>query len=281
MTSVTGTSVTGYALTRRPCSRLDEGALTYMSRATLDLALAELQHQFYREALASAGPKLIDLPAADAFPDSTFVEDAVLAFPECFVLCRPGTASRVDEPELISPFLPQDRPVFHIEAPATLDGGDVLQIGHDIYVGLSTRTNAAAATALGRLLSRCGYRIVLVSVTGALHLKTAVTAPTDDFLLANPDWVDLSPFGARQIIPVDQQEPFSANTLRVGERLFMQSSHPRTIKRLQTLGLEVGVLNISEFAKIEAGLTCMSVVVPPVSLCSPFEGTAGMSDHAR
>lgn len=251
-----------YILTRRPSSSIAQGALTYMDRVTPDFALAELQHNVYRSALVAKGHALIDVPAANGFPDSTFAEDVVLAFPECFVLCRPGTASRLGEPELIASYLPEDRPIYRIEAPATLDGGDILRIGRDVFVGLSTRTNSAGLIGLERLLSSFNYKTIPVRVLGALHLKTAVTAPTSDILLANSDWVDLAPFGNRTIIDVDDAEPFSANTLHIGEQLFMQASHPRTTSRLKSLGLIIDALDISEFAKIEAGLTCMSVIVP-------------------
>jgi len=259
------TKHTQCVITRRPSVRLHEGALTYMERHPLDFELALAQHAAYRAAAAAAGGALIDVPAADEFPDSTFVEDVLLAFPECFVLCRPGAASRAGEPALMAPWLPSDRPTFAIPSPATIDGGDVLQIGKDVFVGLSKRTNADGLDALGHILAQFGYAVRPVAVRGALHLKTAITAPADQFVLANPDWVDLEPFIARRVIAVHPDEPFAANTLRIGEDLFMQSSHARTADRLRAVGLTVTALDISEFAKLEAGLTCMSVVTPRAS----------------
>ena len=256
--SHSGTTV----LTRRPCTRLGEGALTFLERAIVDVALAERQHTAYRAAMTAAGAVVIDAPANDSFPDSTFVEDVLLAFPECFVLCRPGTASRVDEPQLMAAHLPQDRPLFAIAAPATLDGGDVLTIGREVFVGLSTRTNQVAHIQLSQLLVPFGYGVQPVHVNGSLHLKTAVTAPRDDLLVANTAWVDVAAFGTRRIIEVDPAEPFAGNTLRVGDRLFAQACHPRTAERLEGEGLSPALLDISEFAKVEAGLTCMSVVIP-------------------
>jgi dimethylargininase len=257
------TKMAKYILTCRPSRQLDKGALTFMERAQPDIALAERQHARYREAVAGDDTVLIDIPASDEFPDSTFVEDVLLAFPECLIMCRPGTASRLAEPQRIAPYLPNDRPVFHIEAPATIDGGDVLQIGRDVFVGLSTRTNEAAITMVARLLSPYGYTVKAVRVTGALHLKTSVTAPRNDILVANAEWVDLTAFGSRRIITVDPLEPFAGNTLCVDDRLFMQASHHLTAERLRAEGLGIDCLDISEFAKIEAGLTCMSVLLPP------------------
>jgi len=243
---------------------MNEGALTFMARAAIDAALAERQHDAYRTAVAATGTLLIDAGAEDSFPDATFVEDVLLAFPECFVLSRPGTASREHEPETIMRYLPNDRPVMSIKTPATLDGGDVLQIGGEVFVGLSSRSNEAAVMMLRALLAPHGYTVAPVRVAGSLHLKTAVTAPTRDILIVNPAWVDIEPFGNRNVLEVDPSEPFAGNTLRVGDRLFMQEAHPKTAARLRATGLQVDLIDISEFAKSEAGLTCMSVIVPPV-----------------
>jgi dimethylargininase len=250
-------------ITRQPSDRLGEGALTFMERSILDIDLAAQQHEAYRAAIISAGAALIDLEPEHKFPDATFVEDVLLAFPECYVLCRPGTPTRVDEPLLIASFLPDDRPTIQMKSPATLDGGDVLRIGRTIFVGLSTRTNAYAVASLKENLGIFGYDVVAVRVMGSLHLKTAVTAPMDDLIVVNRAWVDVAPFGSRHVIDVDPDEPFSGNTLKVGEQLFMQIVHQRTAERLKKVGMETAFLDISEFAKVEAGLTCMSVIIPP------------------
>ena len=254
-------NVPDVVIMRRPSPRMSEGTLTFMERQSVDPGLAEQQHRSYREAVSLAGLTLIDLPPLDDFPDSTFVEDVLLAFPECFVLCRPGASSRLQEPGLIAPSLPGDRPVFQIEEPATIDGGDVLQIGREVYVGLSRRTNEAAIASLAHILDAFGYSVKPVAVTGSLHLKTAATA-VGDLLVANPAWVDLSVFGTRQVVTVDASEPFAGNVLSLGGKFYAQTAHGRTTTKLRALGLELTPLDISEFAKVEAGLTCMSVVAP-------------------
>jgi dimethylargininase len=113
------------------------------------------------------------------------------------------------------------------------------------------------------LLAPFGYRVEAVPLTGALHLKTAVTAPDDGTILFNPAWVDPAPFGVRRRIEVDPSEPFAANVLCVGAKVFVQAVHPRTGERLTRAGFAVQAIDTSELAKAEAGLTCMSVIVPP------------------
>ena len=249
-------------LTRRPSRRLAHGERTHLERVSIDFSLAEAQHEAYRAALSHNGAALIELPALDAHPDAVFVEDVVLALPEVFILCRPGAASRAAEPALLAPHLPKDRPVARLDAQATLDGGDVLCVGRTLFVGISTRTNAAAVAALASVVSRFGYRVEAVQTTGALHLKTAVTALASDLLLMNPAWLAGDAFPGWRRIHVDPGEPFAGNSLGIGDALFMQSAHQRTAEHVAAAGFAVDLMDISEFAKAEAGLTCLSVIIP-------------------
>ncbi len=252
-------------LTRRPSKSLAHGERTHLERVPIDFALAEAQHAAYRDALAGRGLSLIDLPALEAHPDGVFVEDAVLALPEVFILCRPGAASRAAEAELIAPHLPDDRPVVRLDAQASLDGGDVLLVGRTLFVGRSTRTNMAAVSALASAVSRFGYAVEPVPLAGALHLKTAVTALAPDLLLMNAAWLASDAFAGWRRVLVDPVEPFAANSLKIGAALFMQSAHRRTAERVAAAGFSLDLLDISEFARAEAGLTCLSVVIPAVS----------------
>lgn len=250
-------------LTRRPGLRLAEAELTHIGRTEIDVALAAVQHAAYRAAMAQSGAELIDLPSLEAFPDSVFVEDALLALPECFIMCRPGAASRRGETRSLSACAPKDRPMARITGAATLDGGDVLVVERSIFIGLSTRTNLAAIDQMRTLLSPFGYDVTTVPLGEALHLKTAVTAPRPDLVALNPRWVDRALFARFDQVEVALEEPFSGNTLRVGDALFVQAAHPRMAERLAAKGVMASTLDIGEFAKAEAGLTCMSVVIPP------------------
>lgn len=250
------------ALTRRPGRDLSRVELTHLERTPIAAEVALRQHDAYRAALASAGAQLIDLPALDDHPDAVFVEDVLLALPELFILTRPGAASRQGEVASVAAALPRDRPLERMDAPATLDGGDVLRVGRNFYVGRSRRTNDDGIAALRRLVEPRGYRVVAVDIDGALHLKTAVTAISDELLLVNPAWVDASAFGALARIETDPREPFAGNCLVVGERRFMQAAHAATAGRVRRAGFAVELIEIGEFAKAEAGLTCLSVLVP-------------------
>jgi dimethylargininase len=239
-----------------------EAELTHIERLPIDMDRAIRQHEAYCHALAAIGAKVIALPALDDHPDCAFVEDVLVSLPEISILCRPGAASRRGEVFAIDGALPTGSPTARISDPGTLDGGDVLCIGKRIFVGRSTRTNAAGVAQLANIVGSHDYAVTTVEVAGALHLKTAVTALAHDLLLVNPNWIDASVFDGFGQISVAPGEEFAANSLAIGKHVFMAAEFPCTSARIAAAGLEVTPIDISEFAKAEAGLTCLSVVLP-------------------
>lgn len=249
------------ALTRPVPASIAHCELTHLSREPIDLPRAREQHAAYERALAEAGATIEQLPAEDAMADSVFVEDAAIVVDELAIITRPGAASRRGETASVAAALKKHRPLAFIEAPATIDGGDVLRVGRDVYVGLSTRTNESAVEQLGRLLTPHGYRVHGVPVDGALHLKSAVTEAGDGVVVVNPEWIDASRFA--RSIAVDPSEPYGANVLRIGDVLFAAAAFPRTNARLREAGFHVRELDAGELAKAEGALTCCSVLVLP------------------
>jgi dimethylargininase len=183
-------------LTRQPAPTLHRGELTFIERAPIDYERALVQHHDYCAALGASGVQVITLPALPDLPDSVFVEDTALVVDEMAVLCVPGAESRRPEVAHIRSELAKVRQVAAITPPATLEGGDILRIDKTLFVGRSSRTNAAGIAALAAILKPCGYRVVPVEVRGALHLKTACTALDEETLLVNPAWIDPSPLRA-------------------------------------------------------------------------------------
>jgi dimethylargininase len=233
--------------------------LTHLARSPIDVPRARAQHAAYEAALAAAGCSIERLPAADDLPDSVFVEDTAIVFDELAVITRPGAESRRGETPWIAAALAKYRPLATIEEPATIDGGDVLRVGKDVYVGLSTRTNDAAVEQLTRILAPHGYRVHGVEVTGCLHLKSAATEAGDGVVLVNPDWIDPELFA--DSIFVDPDEPSAANVLRIGPTLFASAAFPLTNERLRQAGYTVRTIEADELAKAEGALTCCSIVV--------------------
>jgi dimethylargininase len=246
------------ALVRRPGPLLGDGELTHLDRTPVDLDLAREQWQAYVVALHSAGWETIEVEPADDCPDAVFVEDPVLVYGDLAVIARPGAASRRPETVAVERVVRDlGYRVARIEAPGTLDGGDVLKHDGTAYVGLGGRTNGAGIHQLATLLRPQGVRVQAVPVTRALHLKSAVTALPDGTVIGWPPVLDDPEAFPR--FRAMQEEPGSHVVLLGGEHLLIAASAAATAQRLRAEGHAVTSVDISEFEKLEGCVTCLSV----------------------
>lgn len=250
------------AYTRAVSPRIAECALTHLERQPIDPARAARQHAAYEAALADAGCRIVRLPELADQPDGVFVEDTAILLGGDAIVTRPGAPSRAEEADSSAAGLAGDFRVHRL-GDGTLDGGDVLRIERTLYVGLSSRTDAAGAAALGQLVAPLGYRSVTVTPAQCLHLKTAVTyagrdAAGQPTILVNPEWVDPGLFANVRAVAVG--EPSAANAVRVGDRLILPAGNPRTAQQLRLAGFNLVEVDVSELQKAEAGVTCMSLV---------------------
>jgi len=250
------------ALVRQPSSSLVECELAYIARDRIDLQVAFRQHDQYCTSLRNLGIEVEILPPLDTFPDSVFIEDNAIILDELAVLASMGTVSRQGEPRALYALLFHKFRVVEISPPATIEGGDVLCVGKTVFVGLSTRTNEAGVELLQALLRPFGYHVISIAVTRCLHLKTACTPLDDKTLLVNPAWVDLEVLKAYRLISVPSKEPYAANVMRLPTGLLASASYPKTLERIRAEGYPVMDVDISEFHKAEAGLTCLSLIIP-------------------
>lgn len=243
---------------------LDRGLRTFVRRDPIDLDLATSQHTGYRRVLERHGVSVRWLPDAPELPDAAFVEDLAVPLDEVTVLARPGAVERRPELEGLEPRLPDGRPVRRIVAPGTLDGGDVLRVGRILFVGASSRTNAAGIEQLARAVGEFGYAVAAVPVEGCLHLKSGCAFVGEGTLLYNPAWIDPTPFGAAHAIPVPGVEPRGANVLWLWhvDVVVSAAEHPETAELLREAGHAVVTTPISEFLKAEAGVTCLCLLAP-------------------
>jgi dimethylargininase len=248
------------AATRELSPVIGRCVLTHAPRVPIDVDRARAQHRAYETALERAGCVIVHIEAAPALPDSVFVEDLAVVLDEVAVVTRPGAPSRRPEIDGVARLLARYRPLAAIDAPGTLDGGDVLVVGRTLYVGMSGRTNAAAAAQLRTIVAPHGYTVREVAVTGCLHLKSAVTRLTDGRLLANRAWIDAAPFAGETLIEVDPSEPDAANVVTIGGTLIYPAAFPHTRGRLERLGYQVHAVEVSEIAKAEGAVTCCSLI---------------------
>lgn len=249
------------AITREVSPSLGDCQLTHVARTPIDVKRAEAQHRAYQRALAALGCRVLTLEAEPSMPDAVFVEDVAIVLDEVAVMTRPGAESRRGEGASVAELLARYRPLRHVEAPGTIDGGDVLRIiGHTIHVGQSGRSNAEGVAQLQQAVAEFGYRVQPVPIRGCLHLKSAVTAVRDDTLLLQPAWVDAASFPGFDIIEVPPGEEHAANILRIGEVAVLPACFPRTAQRLREAGIEVVTVDVSELQKAEGATTCCSLV---------------------
>ena len=250
--------MTHHALVRRPSPRLADGLVTHIGRSPVDVALAQQQWVEYVAALEANGWATTEVAPAPGLPDSAFVEDTMVVFRDVVVLARPGADER--KPEVAAAAEAVRRFGYRevaIEAPGTLDGGDVLKVGDTIYVGNGGRTNQAGIAQLAAAFEPLGATVVTVPLNKVLHLKSAVTALPDGTILGwEPAIDDISVFPRFLGMP---EESGSHVVLLGGDKVLMSSDCPRSAVLLRSAGLEPVLVDISEFIKLEGCVTCLSV----------------------
>lgn len=248
------------AITRAPGPELSHCELTHLARQPIDFDRALYQHRAYQEALRVAGFQVLDLTAVPSLPDGVFVEDTAIVLDEIAVIASLTPISRRQEPLAIEAALLPFRRMKRLPADARLEGGDVLRIGRSLFVGLSARTNEAGQRALKDLIAPLGYSVTPVSAHGCLHLKSACCTLDDETILVNRSWIDANPLEQFRLVDVPTEEPWSANVLRLPDRILMSAAYPRTVDAVQRLGHRIVAVDVSELQKAESGLTCMSLL---------------------
>ena len=249
------------AITRKVSPRICECEITHIERTPIDLEVARAQHREYVQTLKALACEVIELSAESDLPDSVFVEDTAFILPELAVITRPGADSRKPETESILQTLQPLIQYVRLRAPATLDGGDVLVLRKQIFIGLSTRSNQTAVDQLNEMLGEHGYAVTGVQMHDCLHLKTAVTRIDENTLLVNPNWVDTHYFENFKWIEVDPSEPFGANCLPIGDFIIFPTAFPKTRAKLEEAGYKIAAVDVSELAKAEGAVTCCSLII--------------------
>lgn len=218
------------------------------------------QHASYIEALKKCGVAVTHLPASEAFPDSTFVEDTAVITPEFAVITNPGAASRKDETiemeEVLKGFY---KKLYYITAPGTLEGGDILLAEDHFYIGVSNRTNEEGARQLKEIVESEGYKGTIVPLEKFFHLKTGVTYLGDNRVVVAGEFIDHPLFEAYEKIIVSDEEEYAANCIRVNDYVIIPKGYPETKKKISDAGYKTIELETSELKKHDGGLSCLSL----------------------
>lgn len=245
-------------LVRRPGPRLPEGLVTHAVGTPVEVELAERQWRGYVSALRAEGWEIIEVPPADDCPDAVFVEDTVVMFGDLAVITRPGADERKPEVAGTEATLASlGYRIARIEPPGTLDGGDVLKAAGIVWVGLSGRTNASGVQQLAELLGPLGARVISVPVSRTLHLKSSVTALPDGTIVGYEPLVD-DP--ARWPSWLSVPEEAGAHVVVLDPTAVLMSKRATATRALfESRGLRVVAVDISEYEKLDGGVTCLSV----------------------
>lgn len=247
-----------YAITRIPAETFDRG-ITTANLGTPSYETILNQHRAYTEALNSIGLNVIELDPLPDYPDAHFVEDTAVVTPEVAIITNPGATSRQGEEQSIVNVLEHYRKIEHIQAPGTLDGGDVLMIRNHFLIGISERTNQQGAEQLGRILTDHGKTHTMIAVGAGLHLKSSINYVGQNTVIATPDFENHEALERYDKITTNYSDSYAANTLWVNDHLLVPRGFPDTNAKLRALGLPIIELDVSEMQKMDGGLTCLSI----------------------
>lgn len=247
------------AIVKRPCKNMVKG----ISEADLGLPEYEkalFQHQKYVEALQQCGLEITELPADENFPDSVFVEDTAVLVKECAVMCNSGALERNAETHEMRKTLEQFyKNIEEVKSPGTIDGGDVMQAGKHFFVGLSNRTNENGARQLISILEKYGYTGETVELDTVLHLKTGIVYLEENNMLASGEFIGKNNFKNYNILTVDSGESYSANCIRVNDYVIIPEGFEKTKETVTKAGYKIIECDMSEFQKLDGGLSCLSL----------------------
>ena len=247
------------AIVRTPCRALVNG-LSSANLGQPDYHKALLQHADYIEALKECGLQVTVLPADENFPDSSFVEDVALLTPRCAILTNPGAPSRTLETRSILKIIREFYACVElIEAPGTVEAGDIMMVGNHYYIGLSERTNQAGAEQMIAVLERYGMQGSMVELTEVLHLKTGLGYLENNNLLACGEFLSKPEFQKYHILEVEPIEAYAANSVWVNGTVLTPRGFPKTRSLIDSAGYRVREVNVSEFQKLDGGLSCLSL----------------------
>ncbi len=247
------------AVVRKPGRSLING-LTTANLGTPDYEKALEQHAQYCQALETCGLKVVVLEANEQYPDSTFVEDTALLTPQCAIITNPGAASRTGETADVRPVLERYyENIETIETPGTVEGGDIMMVGPHFYIGLSQRTNLDGAQQMIAILERYGLSGSLVELEKVLHLKTGLAYLENGNLVAAGAFLDKQEFQAFDILAIDDEESYAANCIWVNDKVLIPKGFPRAKKTISQAGYATLEVDVSEFRKLDGGLSCLSL----------------------
>lgn len=247
------------AIVRTPCKNIING-ITTSNEGEPDYIKAINQHKNYINALKRCGLEVTVLPEKEIFPDSTFVEDVALLTPTCAIITRPGATPRQKEVKTIQNVVEDFYDdIKIIKSPGTVDAGDIMMVGNHYYIGLSKRTNKAGANQIIKILNEFGMTGSTIKLSEMLHLKSGVSYLENNNLVVAGEFKDKPEFKKFNLIKIDDDELYSANCVWINDYILIANGYPKTKDSIEQAGYNTIVLDMSEFRKLDGGLSCLSL----------------------
>lgn len=247
------------AIVRRPCKNLMKG-ITRENQGLPDYSLALKQHDSYIDALKKCGLEVTVIEENDTFPDSVFIEDTAVLTKEFAIITNPSPKARKEEIVGVIPTIKHHyKTIEYIAAPGTLEGGDILQIGNTFYIGKTDRSNEDGIRQFKKIIFKHGYNAETIDVNKLLHLKTGVSHIGDDTLLIVNAFKDQPAFKSFKKIIAEEPETYAANSLNINGTILLPRGFPYTREKLEAEGYKIMELDVSEYRKLEGGLSCLSL----------------------
>ena len=248
------------AIVRTPGRSIVDGLSDSKTLGLPNYEQAIIQHQSYIDVLTKCGLDVLVLEPCEEYPDSTFVEDVALITPNCVIVTRPGAPSRRGEVHEIEFVLKQKfKNIEAIEAPGTIEGGDIMMVGDHYYIGLSERTNLEGAKQIIQILTKYGMSGSTISLKKVLHLKTGLAYLEENNLIVCGEFVNDSSLERYNPIEIPEKESYAANCIWVNDSVIIPLGYPTTKQRIKNAGYPVIETDVTEFQKLDGGLSCLSL----------------------
>jgi dimethylargininase len=248
-----------HAIVRLPSSSIKEG-ISSAGLGKPDYELALKQHSEYTEFLTKLGLNVEILPSEESFPDSTFIEDVALCTKSVAVITNPGAKSRNGETEgmiqVLSAYFNTIEKIIH---PGTVEGGDIMMVNDHFYIGLSGRTNIEGADQMIKILKNHGFSGSKVRLNKMLHLKSGVSYLENNIMLVCGEFIDNNVFKKFKRIVIDEDDCYATNSLWINGKVLVPAGFPKTMVKIEEAGYETIPVNVSEFRKVDGGLSCLSL----------------------
>ncbi|MBK7133274.1 MAG: N(G),N(G)-dimethylarginine dimethylaminohydrolase [Bacteroidales bacterium] len=247
------------AIVRLPAASIVNG-LTSADLGKPDYVKALKQHSLYTDLLRKLGLTVEVLPGNDQYPDSTFIEDVALCTKQCAVITSPGAVTRRGETEGIRMVLSgYYENIESISLPGTIEAGDIMMAGDHFYIGISERTNNNGADQMIKILNKYGMTGSKVALKKMLHLKSGASYLENNTMLVCGEFADNEAFKKYNRIEVDSDESYAANSLWINGKVIVPKGYPKTREKIERAGYETITLDVSEFRKVDGGLSCLSL----------------------